>query len=36
MMASDLSLDEKIDRFVDGYHRRLMRHPYLLPHVISE
>ena len=36
MMASDLSLDEKIDQFVDAYHRRLTRHPYLLPYVISE
>jgi hypothetical protein len=29
MMASDLSLDAKIDRFVDAYHTRLTRHPYL-------
>jgi AcrR family transcriptional regulator len=29
MMASDLSLDDKIDRFVDGYHTTLTRHPYL-------
>ncbi len=36
MLASDLSLDEKIDRFVDAYHTRLSRHPYLLPYVISE
>src|SRR5687767_7881314 len=36
MMTSDLSLDEKIDRFVDAYHTRLTRHPYLLPYVISE
>ena len=36
MMASDLSLDDKIDRFVDAYHTRLTRHPYLLPYVISE
>src|SRR6476659_8547276 len=36
MMASDLSLDEKIDRFVDAYHTRLTRHPYLLPYVISK
>jgi TetR/AcrR family transcriptional regulator len=36
MMASDLPLDEKIDQFVDEYHRRLTRHPYLLPYVISE
>jgi TetR/AcrR family transcriptional regulator len=36
MLASDLSLDEKIDRFVDAYHTRLTRHPYLLAYVISE
>ena len=36
MMASDLSLDDKIDRFVDGYHTTLTRHPYLLAYVISE
>jgi TetR/AcrR family transcriptional regulator len=36
MMASDLSLDEKIDRFVDAYHTKLTRHPYLLAYVISE
>jgi hypothetical protein len=36
MMASDISLDEKLDRFVDAYHTRLARHPYLLGHVISE
>jgi len=26
MMAFDLSLDEKIDQFVDAYHSRLTRH----------
>jgi len=26
MMASDISLDEKIDRFVDAYHTRLAKH----------
>jgi TetR/AcrR family transcriptional regulator len=36
MMASNLSLDAKIDRFVDAYHTRLTRHPYLVPYVISE
>ena len=36
MLASDLSLDEKIERFVEAYHTRLTRHPYLLPYVISE
>jgi hypothetical protein len=33
MLASDLSLDEKIDRFVDAHHDRLTRHPYLLAYV---
>jgi AcrR family transcriptional regulator len=36
MMASDLPLDDKIDRFVDAYHATLTRHPYLLAYVISE
>ena len=36
MMASDISLDEKIDRFVDAYHTRLAKHPYLLGYVMSE
>jgi len=36
MMASELPLDDKIDRFVDAYHARLTRHPYLLAYVISE
>jgi AcrR family transcriptional regulator len=36
MMASDLSLDDKVDRFVDAYYTRLARHPYLLAYVISE
>jgi AcrR family transcriptional regulator len=36
MMASDLPLDDKIDRFVEAYHGRLTRHPYLLAYVISE
>jgi AcrR family transcriptional regulator len=36
MMASDLSLDEKIDRFVEAYHATLTRHPYLMAYVISE
>jgi AcrR family transcriptional regulator len=36
MMASDLSLDDKIDQFVDAYHTTLTRHPYLLAYVISE
>jgi AcrR family transcriptional regulator len=36
MMASDLSLDDKIDRFVDAYHTMLTRHPYLLAYVITE
>jgi TetR/AcrR family transcriptional regulator len=36
MLGSDISLDEKIDRFVDAYHTRLAKHPYLLGYVISE
>jgi AcrR family transcriptional regulator len=36
MMASDLPLDHKIDRFVDAYYATLMRHPYLMAYVISE
>lgn len=36
MLASDYSLDEKIDRFVDVYHATLTRHPYLIAYVISE
>jgi hypothetical protein len=36
MMASDLPLDDKIDHFIDAYHDRLTRHPYLLAYVISE
>jgi AcrR family transcriptional regulator len=36
MMASDISLDEKIERFVHAYHVKLTRHPYLLAYVISE
>jgi AcrR family transcriptional regulator len=36
MLASDLSLDEKIDHFVDAYHTTLTRHPYLLPFAVAE
>jgi hypothetical protein len=36
MMASDLALEDTIDRFVDAYDTRLARHPYLLAYVISE
>jgi AcrR family transcriptional regulator len=36
MLASDLPLDQKIDRFVDAYHTVLTRHPYLLVFAISE
>jgi TetR/AcrR family transcriptional regulator len=36
MMASDLPLDDKIDRFVDAYYTKLTRHPYLMSYVISE
>jgi AcrR family transcriptional regulator len=36
MLASDLSLDEKIDSFVDSYHTFLTQHPYLLLFALSE
>jgi AcrR family transcriptional regulator len=36
MLTSDLPLGDKIDQFVDAYHTRLARHPYLLAYVISE
>jgi hypothetical protein len=36
MLGSDISLDEKIERFVDAYHTRLAKHPHLLGYVISE
>jgi len=36
MMTSDVSLGDKIDRFVDAYDTMLTRHPYLLAYVISE
>jgi len=36
MLASDLSLDEKIERFVDTYHAVLTRHPYLMVFALSE
>jgi AcrR family transcriptional regulator len=36
MLASDLPLHDKIDQYVDAYHTRLARHPYLLTYVISE
>jgi TetR/AcrR family transcriptional regulator len=36
MIGSDISLDEKIERFVDAYHTRLAKHPYLLAYVIGE
>jgi AcrR family transcriptional regulator len=36
MMASELPLGEKIDQFVDSYHERLTRHPYLLVFALSE
>src|SRR5689334_4360048 len=36
MMASDLPLNDKVDRFVEAYHAKLTRHPYLLAYVISE
>ncbi|HXK08993.1 MAG TPA: TetR/AcrR family transcriptional regulator [Vicinamibacteria bacterium] len=36
MLASDASLDDKIDRFVDAYLTRLSRHHYLITYVVSE
>jgi len=36
MMASDASLHEKIDRFVDAYLTRLGRHPYLAAYIVGE
>lgn len=36
MLASDVSLDDKIDRFVDSYHTLLTRHPYLLAFALTE
>jgi AcrR family transcriptional regulator len=36
MMASDASLDDKIDRFVEAYLTRLARHPYLAAYIVSE
>jgi AcrR family transcriptional regulator len=36
MLSSELSLDDKIDRFVDAYHAILTQHPYLLAFVVSE
>lgn len=36
MMASDVPLDEKIDRFVDAYITRMARHPYLAAYVVAE
>jgi TetR/AcrR family transcriptional regulator len=36
MMASDASLEEKIERFVDAYFAMLARHPYLPAYVLSE
>jgi len=36
MLASDLALDDKIDRFVGTYHSTLTRHPYLVVYVVSE
>jgi AcrR family transcriptional regulator len=36
MLASDISLDEKITRFVDTYHAVLSRHPYLMVFALSE
>lgn len=36
MLASDLSLADKIDHYVDSYHKLLTRHPYLLTYIVSE
>lgn len=36
MLASDLSLEDKVDQFVASYHQMLSRHPYLLSYVLSE
>jgi TetR/AcrR family transcriptional regulator len=36
MLSSDLSLDDKIDRYVDAYHTLLTRYPYLLAYMVSE
>lgn len=36
IVASDLPLDDKIDRLVDSYHAMLMAHPYLLVFTVSE
>jgi TetR/AcrR family transcriptional regulator len=36
MLASDLSLDKKIDRYVESYYTMLTRHPYLLAYIVSE
>jgi AcrR family transcriptional regulator len=36
MLASDLPLNDKIDQYVDAYHTRLSRHPYLLTYLIGE
>jgi AcrR family transcriptional regulator len=35
MLASDVPLDDKIDRFVDSYYTMLTRHPYLAAYVVS-
>jgi AcrR family transcriptional regulator len=36
MLASEISLDEKIDRLVEAYYGTLTKHPYLLVYVVSE
>jgi TetR/AcrR family transcriptional regulator len=36
MLASELPLGEKIDRFVDSYHSKLTQHPYLLVFALGE
>ena len=36
LLASDLSLEEKIEQYVDAYHAMLTRYPYVLTYVVSE
>jgi AcrR family transcriptional regulator len=36
MLASDLPLDDKIDRVVEIYYGTLTKHPYLLVYIVSE
>ena len=36
LLASELALDDKIDRLVEAYYDTLTKHPYLLVYVVSE